>query len=75
MIADIFIAVLKKSFISTLMELMTHWQQYVDEAIAMIKLTSIKHILSIFISFYKNIKFTYGLQQDCQINFLDFFID
>ena len=72
MIADIFIAVLKKSLISTLMELMTHWQQYVDEAIAKIKLTYIKHIFSIFISFYKNIKFTYGLQQDCQINFLDF---
>ena len=39
------------------MEHMSPWKRYVDYAIAVIKLSSFEHILSILNSFHQNIEF------------------
>ena len=70
-VAEIFIVELEKPLISTLMEHMSPWKRYVDNTIAVIKFTSIEHVLSILNSFYQNIEFIYELQQNGRINFLD----
>ena len=43
-IAGIFMAELEKSLIPTLMEHMSPWKQYVDDTIAVIKLSSIEYM-------------------------------
>ena len=53
------------------MERMSPWKRYVDDTIAVIKLSSIEHILSILNSFQQNIEFTYELERNGKINFLD----
>ena len=53
------------------MEHMPPWKWYVDDTIAVIKLSSIEHVLSILNSFYQNIEFTYELERNGEINFLD----
>ena len=70
-IAGIFMLELEKSLIPTLMEQMSPWKRYLDDTIAVIKLPSIEHVLSILKSFHQNIEFTYGLEQNGKINFLD----
>ena len=70
-IAGIFMVELEKSLIPNLMEHMSPWKRYVDDTIAVIKLSSIEHVLSILNSFHQNIEFTYELEQNGKINFLD----
>ena len=53
------------------MEHMSLWKRYVDDTIAVIKLSSIEHILSILNSFHQNIEFTNELEQSGKITFLD----
>ena len=69
--AGIFMVDLEKSLIPNLMEHMYPWKRYVDDTIAVIKLSSIEHVLSILNSFHQNIEFTYELEQNGKINFLD----
>ena len=70
-IAGIFMVELEKSLIPTLMEHMSPWKRYVDGTTAVIKLSSIEHVLSIYTSFRQNIESTYELEQNRQIYFLD----
>ena len=70
-IARIFMLELKKSLIPTLIEHISPWKWYVDDTMAVIKLPSIEHALSILSSFHQNIEFTYELEEDGKINFLD----
>ena len=51
-IAGIFMVELERSLIPTLMEHMTPWKRYVDDTTAVIKLSSIEHVLSIHTSFH-----------------------
>ena len=53
------------------MECMSPWKQYVDNTIAVIKLSSMEHALSVLNSFHQNIEFTYELEKNLQINFLE----
>ena len=62
---------LKKSLIPTLIEHISPWKRYVDDTMAVIKLSSIEHALSILSSFHQNIEFTYELEEDGKINILD----
>ena len=71
MIAATFRVELEKSLIPTLMEHMSLWKRYVYDTIAVIKLSSIEHILSILNSFHQNIEFTNELEQSGKITFLD----
>ena len=52
-IAGTFMVELEKSLIPNLMEHMSPWKRYVDDTIAVIKLSSIEHVLSILNSFHK----------------------
>ena len=70
-IAGIFMVESEKSLIPNLMEHMSPWKRYIDDAIAVIKLSSIEHVLSILNSFHQNIEFTYELEQNGAINFLE----
>ena len=70
-IAGIFLVELEKSLIPTLTEHMSPWKRYVDNTIAVIKLSSIEHVLSILNNFHQNIEFTYELEQNGKIDFLD----
>ena len=53
------------------MEHMSPWKRYVDDTIAVIKLSSLVNVLSILNSFNQNIEFTYELEQNGKIIFLD----
>ena len=70
-IAGIFMVELERSLIPTLMEHMTPWKRYVDDTTAVIKLSSIEHVLSLHTSFHQNIESTYELKKNRRINFLD----
>ena len=64
LIAGIFMVELEKFLIPTLTEHMTSWKRYVDNTIAVMKLTSIEHVLSILNNFYQITQFTYELEQN-----------
>ena len=70
-IARILMEELEKSLITTLMEYLTHWKQYVDNIIAVIKLASTENVLPTLNNFHQNIKFTYELEQKRNIKFLE----
>ena len=70
-IARIFMVVLERTLLPRLREYTTPWKRYVDDTIAAIKLTSIDHVLTILNTFHKNIKFTYELEINKKISFLD----
>ena len=62
---------LEKTPLLNLTEHMTPWKRYVKDTIATIKLTSIDHVLIILNTFNKNIKFTYELEINKKISFLN----
>ena len=70
-IAGIFMVELERTLLPRLTEYMTPWKRYVDDTIATRKLTSIDHVLMILNTFHKNIKFTYELEINKKIGFLD----
>ena len=70
-IAGIFMVELERTLLARLTEYMTPWKRYVGNTIATIQLTSIDHVLMIFNTFHKNIKFTYELEINKKISFLD----
>ena len=62
---------LQITLLPRLTECMTPWKRYVDDTIVTIKLTSIYHVLMILNTFHKSIKFTYELEINKKISFLD----
>ena len=66
-IAEIFMVKLERTLLPRLTEYMTPWKRYVDNTIAKIKL----NVLMILNTFHKNIKFTYELEINKKISFLD----
>ena len=70
-IARILMEELEKSLITTLIKYLTHWKQYVDNIIAVIKLASTENVLPTLNNFHQNIKFTYELEQKRNIKFLE----
>ena len=70
-IAGIFMVELERTLLPRLTEYMTPWKRYVDDTIATVQLTSIDHVLMILNTFHKNIKFTYELEINKKISFLD----
>ena len=66
-----FMVELKRTPLLNLTEHMTPWKRYVKDTIATIKLTSVDHVLIILNTFNKNIKFTYELEINKKISFLN----
>ena len=47
------------------------WTRYVDDTLCYIKTDSIDYVLKTLSGFHKNIQFTYEVETDLQISFLD----
>ena len=50
------------------------WRRYVDGTICFVKLGSIEYIISVLNSFHKNIQFTYKVENNAKLPFLDVLI-
>ena len=68
---DIFMIELETSLLPKLTDCMQFWKRYVDDTICFIKVRSVNYILSVLNSFDINIKFTYELEHEGKLRFLD----
>ena len=59
------------SLIPKLPDYIQFWKRYVDDTICFIKVGSVNYILSVLNSFDVNIKFTYELEHEGELPFLD----
>ena len=62
---------LEHTLIPKLTEHMNLWKKYADDTISIIKETSISCVLTVLNSFHKNIEFTYEMEENGKIEFLD----
>ena len=70
-LAGIFMVHLERTLMPKLEKFMKPWKRYVDDTITYIKPESILVVINILNSFHQNIKFTYELEKDGKISFLD----
>ena len=70
-LANIFMVELERSVIPTLMDKMKCWTRYVDDTLCYIKTDSIDYVLKMLNGFHRNIQFTYEVETDSKIFFLD----
>ena len=70
-LAGIFMVSLENTLMPKLSEHMGPWKRYVDDTITTIKPRSIEYVMSILNSFHNNIDFTYELENNSTISFLD----
>ena len=73
-LANIFMVELERSVIPTLIDKMKCWTRYVDDTLCYIKTDSINNVLKMLNRFHRNILFTYEVETDSEISFLDFFL-
>ena len=59
----------EKSLITTLMEYMTHWKRYADDAMAVIKLASTENVLPTLNTFHQNIKLHMSWNRNVRLSF------
>ena len=67
----IFLVELDRSVIPTLTDKMKCWTRYVDDTLCYIKTDSIDYVLKMLNGFHRNIQFTYEVETDLEISFLD----
>ena len=65
---------MERSVIPTLIDNMKCWTRYVDDTPCCIKTDSIEYVLKMLNGFHKNIQFTYEVETDSKISFLDVFV-
>ena len=70
-LADIFMGELKNNIVPVLQENFSFWKRYVDDTICFVKIGTISYITKIFNNFDSKIKFTYEVEKDCKLPFLD----
>ena len=70
-IANIFMVQLEESIVPNLEEDMPLWLRYVDDTFTFIKYTKVEMIKTILDSFHKDIEFTYEIEEENSISFLD----
>ena len=73
-LAGIFMVHLECTLIPKFTEHMNPWKRHVDDTISIIKKTSISRVLTVLNSFHKNIEFTYEMEENGKIAFLDVLI-
>ena len=73
-LAVIFMVHLERTFIPKLTEHMNTWKKYADDTISIIKETSISCVLTVLNNFHKNVDFTYEMEENGKIEFLDVLI-
>ena len=62
---------LERTILPTLREQMSPWKSYVDDIISYIKEESFEHVLSQLNNYHDNTEFTYGIENDGKLPFLD----
>ena len=62
---------LERLVIPTIMDKMKCWARYVDDTLCYIKTDSIDYVLKMLNGFHRNIQFTYEVEIDSKISFLD----
>ena len=70
-LANIFMVELERNIIPTLSNDILLWERYVDDTIYFTKLTSISKVLETLNSYHTNIKFTFEIESENKISFLD----
>ena len=70
-LANIFMVELERSVKPTLMDKMKCWTRYVDDTFCYIKTDSINYVLKVLNGFHRNIQFTYEVETESKISFLD----
>ena len=70
-LAGIFMVDLETKVMPTVKKHMTPWWRYVDDTIAYIKVNDIEKVLTAINAHHENIKFTYELEDNDSISFLD----
>ena len=70
-LAGIFMIELEGTILPTLREHMSPWKRYVDDTISYIKEEYIEPILSKLNGYHANIEFTYEIENDGKLPFLD----
>ena len=70
-LAGIFMVELETRIFSTLGNIVLNWKRFVDETTGYVKNGSIDIILSKLNSFHPNIQFTYKLEEENKLSFLD----
>ena len=70
-LAGIFMVELERAILPTLRKHMRPWKRYVDGTISYIKEESIEHVLSKLNGYHDNIAFTFEIENDGKLPFLD----
>ncbi len=70
-LANIFMVELERSILPEVAECMLPWKRYVDDTLSWIEENSVNHVVEKLESFHENIKFTYELEKESRISFLD----
>ena len=70
-LADIFMVELESKIVPVLQQNLHFWKQYVDDNICFVKIGTINYITKILNNFDANITFTYEVEKDCKLPFLD----
>ena len=74
-LANIFMVDLETSLMPNLSSYMTVWRRYVDDTICYIDPSSIEIVLDMLNNFHKNIKFTYEIEHQNKLPFLDVLVE
>ena len=70
-LADTFMVELERIVVPTLATHLRFWRRYVDDTICFVKIESIEYILSVINNFLEKIQFTYEIEKDSKLSFLD----
>ena len=70
-LAGIFMVNLERSLVPKLNVYLNFWRRYVDDTITFIKIGSVEYLLSILKNFHPKIKFTYEMEVESKLTFLD----
>ena len=70
-LSGIFMVELENSLVPKLNESMTLWQRFIDNTITFVKNNSIAYVLDQLNSFHEQIQFTYEVEHNNKLPFLD----
>ena len=70
-LAGIVMVELETRIIPTVTDSISHWRRYADDTFVFIKKVCEEHVLALLNSFHKNIQFTYELENQNKLPFLD----
>ena len=70
-LANIFMVELENNLIPQLGDKVTFWKRYVDDTIAFVKIGEVDNVLAVLNNYHPNINFTFEIESNCSIPFLD----